>query len=282
MWVFADAGGLVPNTFDIDDDFALAFLLAQTEIPVAGVTADYGNVPAHVAFENTKVLIERLGKREVPVYMGASCLLLFSPYLCNAETASRARDAFVSHALGVVERNARRKRMLGRSAKGAEAECAEEKIVVVILGPATSFTLAFDFGSGIANAKRTNKFKQPSLRIEDARDVIDAIHFVGGSVNPLPERNLVEEIISNIYYQAEPHAFLDCSVTTSDVLGHFRPLSLKGYAVQRHFWHFFQYVKENRPKTSLVVTLHSRPFKAPGAEDALLRTNAIRGFCVQR
>jgi hypothetical protein len=32
-----------------------------------------------------------------------------------------------------------------------------------------------------------------------------------------------------------------CSVTTSDTFGHFRPLGLKGYAVHRHFWHFFQF-----------------------------------------
>ena len=46
-----------------------------------------------------------------------------------------------------------------------------------------------------------------------------------------------------------------CSVTTSDTFGPFRPLGLKGYAVQRHFWHFFQFVKQNMPKMSLVVTL---------------------------
>ena len=56
---------------------------------------------------------------------------------------------------------------------------------------------------------------------------------------------------------AQVHAHHGCSVTTSDTFGHFRPLGLKGYAVQRHFWHFFQFVKQNRPKMSLVVTLHS-------------------------
>ena len=55
----------------------------------------------------------------------------------------------------------------------------------------------------------------------------------------------------------DAHAYEQaCSVTTSDTFGHFRPLGLKGYAVQRHFWHFFQFVKQNRPKMSLVVTLH--------------------------
>jgi hypothetical protein len=58
---------------------------------------------------------------------------------------------------------------------------------------------------------------------------------------------------------------LRCSVTTtSDTFGHFRPVGLKGYAVQRHFWRVFQFVKQNRPKMSLVVTLHvEEPVQAP-------------------
>ena len=47
-----------------------------------------------------------------------------------------------------------------------------------------------------------------------------------------------------------------CSVTITHGFAYFGPGGLKGYAVQRHFWHFFRFVNQIRAKAWVIVTLH--------------------------
>jgi hypothetical protein len=51
---------------------------------------------------------------------------------------------------------------------------------------------------------------------------------------------LKEKVTAEEFANAEAEPLSECSVTTSDGFGHFRARGLKGYAVQRHFWHIFQ------------------------------------------
>lgn len=56
----------------IDDALALAYVLGSPEAELAGVVCSYGNVSVETAARNTRLLLELLGRPDIPVYLGAA------------------------------------------------------------------------------------------------------------------------------------------------------------------------------------------------------------------
>ena len=55
----------------IDDALALAYVLGSPEAELVGVVCSYGNVTVDTAARNTLLLLELLGRPDIPVYLGA-------------------------------------------------------------------------------------------------------------------------------------------------------------------------------------------------------------------
>ncbi len=64
----------------VDDALAIAYLMAQKDVEVLGITTGFGNVYARQAYENSVNLLAALGRGDVPVYRGAENHLNGTPY----------------------------------------------------------------------------------------------------------------------------------------------------------------------------------------------------------
>ena len=54
----------------IDDSLALLLALNSPELSVAAITTVSGNVPAHMGAANTGKVLKRMGRLDIPVYVG--------------------------------------------------------------------------------------------------------------------------------------------------------------------------------------------------------------------
>ncbi|CAD7961612.1 unnamed protein product [Amoebophrya sp. A25] len=212
LWIFADAGGLAPHAMDVDDDVAVSLLVSQEKYRIAGITATYGNAPTRVCYENLKILLHRLEAARKPMgihsrrrindegrtqkhvptlpeilYRADECALPLLPGLCRdfgeeeADVENTSDRAFLQH---------------------LQASDAKS-VIVVILGPTSALTAALRRGSRMSSTSSTSKFQMLHL------SKIDSVHFVGGSLVPVHERDLVEEHVSLFYHLGESRAFLE-------------------------------------------------------------------------
>ena len=62
------------NGCDVDDGLALLYLLGDPEAEVLGVTTTYGNNVLEKVYPNTKRFLEDIGRTDIPVYKGGSCV----------------------------------------------------------------------------------------------------------------------------------------------------------------------------------------------------------------
>ena len=56
----------------IDDSLALAYVIANPDADLVGVTSEYGNVHVELAAENSLKILELLHHPEIPVFIGES------------------------------------------------------------------------------------------------------------------------------------------------------------------------------------------------------------------
>lgn len=57
----------------IDDALALAYALGSPEVELKAVVCSYGNVTVETAARNTHLLLDLLGRPDIPVYLGSDC-----------------------------------------------------------------------------------------------------------------------------------------------------------------------------------------------------------------
>ena len=99
-------------------------------------------------------------------------------------------------------------------------------------------------------------------------------------------RNFTPMCVLTSFSTIRPRTVLQaCSVTITHGFAYFGPGGLKGYAVQRHFWHFFRFVNQIRAKAWVIVTLQIKAAPKPVQEVAdqhalLVRRREIRCLAV--
>ncbi|CAD7922639.1 unnamed protein product [Amoebophrya sp. A120] len=238
LWIFADAAGLAPHAMDVDDDVAVSMLVSQHKYPVAGITATYGNAPTKVCYENLKILLHRLdtGRKMLTTVARAETTTGEvaredeQHYLHSAKTAHnvdlprllyRADECALPLIPGLC-------RDFGNEEKDAENDSdaafvehlqnsQNNSVIVVILGPTSAFTAALRRATNLSTASTTprspsmmkNLPPAPTTTMDSLLKKLDSVHFVGGSLVPLHERNLVQEHVSLFYHLGESRAFLE-------------------------------------------------------------------------
>ena len=55
----------------IDDALAIAYAAHSPELNILGLTACFGNIPVEEAVRNSQIILEKLGRTDIPVYAGA-------------------------------------------------------------------------------------------------------------------------------------------------------------------------------------------------------------------
>jgi purine nucleosidase len=121
----------------IDDALAILYACASPEVDLVAVACVAGNVPARQVAENTKALLELVGREHVPVALGAETPLV-KPLATSEETHG---PRGIGHATLPPARGA----LLERDASSAIVALARERadaLHLVTLGPLTDLALA--------------------------------------------------------------------------------------------------------------------------------------------
>ena len=98
MLIDSDVAGLARLSMDADDDLAL--LMAAHE-HIAAVTVTWGNAPASVCHASARRLLQRIGRMDVPVFLGSECSLPL-PFTCPSPAPTSAASAAIA---AIVSRN---------------------------------------------------------------------------------------------------------------------------------------------------------------------------------
>ncbi|RUS49067.1 nucleoside hydrolase [Cohnella sp. AR92] len=72
----------------VDDALAIAYAVRSPEIEVLGLTTNFGNITVEEAARNSLIVLEKLGRADVPVYQG------------SAQPLSRTKDEYPRHIHG--------------------------------------------------------------------------------------------------------------------------------------------------------------------------------------
>ena len=54
----------------IDDTLAIAYLLANRDVELIGITTVFGNVKTETSLKNSLAVLELFGREDVPVFLG--------------------------------------------------------------------------------------------------------------------------------------------------------------------------------------------------------------------
>ena len=163
VWLDTDPG--------VDDAMAMGLLFAIPEYDVKGVSAVAGNVALEKTFQNARNLAAFFGRRDVPVYPGASRPLARSP-----RTAAFVHGENGLGNMTLPESDAPVETTPAWDALCAAAQGAAGELVLIAVGPLTNVALAFE--------------KHPSLPKLLQRLVIMGGSASGGNATPAAEANI--------------------------------------------------------------------------------------------
>ena len=163
VWLDTDPG--------VDDAMAMGLLFAIPEYDVKGVSAVAGNVALEKTFQNARNLAAFFGRRDVPVYSGASRPLARSP-----RTAAFVHGENGLGNMTLPESDAPVETTPAWDALCAAAQGAAGELVLIAVGPLTNVALAFE--------------KHPSLPKLLQRLVIMGGSASGGNATPAAEANI--------------------------------------------------------------------------------------------
>jgi purine nucleosidase len=138
----ADPGLGEPGS-DIDDGFAIAMALRSPELDIRGLTIVNGNVDALTGVDVARRLLERLGRTDVPVLMGA-----LAPLKRDMRPVRQLFEAVLG---GAARGKTEVKKILPPTEDthaadflAAEAAAHPGELVVVAIGPMTNLALAIE------------------------------------------------------------------------------------------------------------------------------------------
>ncbi len=163
VWLDTDPG--------VDDAMAMGLLFAIPEYDVKGVSAVAGNVALEKTFQNARNLAAFFGRRDVPVYPGASRPLARSP-----RTAAFVHGENGLGNMTLPESDAPVETTPAWDALCTAAQGAAGELVLIAVGPLTNVALAFE--------------KHPSLPKLLQRLVIMGGSASGGNATPAAEANI--------------------------------------------------------------------------------------------
>ena len=193
LWLDTDPG--------VDDAMAMALLFALPQYDVKGVSAVAGNVELEKTFQNARDLVAFFGRRDVPVYPGATRPLFREP-----------RTAYFVHGengLGNVQlpaSDAPVETMPAWDALYEAAKAADGELILVAVGPLTNIALAFS--------------KHGSLHKLLKRIVIMGGSASWGNASPAAEANILcdAEAASTVFQSEVPIVICGLDMTLKTVM----------------------------------------------------------------
>ena len=145
--------GLGEPGSDIDDGFAIAIALRSAEIDLRGLTIVNGNVDASTGADVARRLLERMGRADIPVLLGALAPLYrdIAPVRALFETALGEAQASTDPARPTLPPTSE---MHAADFLVTETAAHPGEIVVVAIGPMTNLALAIQRDPGFARNAR--------------------------------------------------------------------------------------------------------------------------------
>lgn len=115
----------------IDDSLALMLALSMEELQIEGITIVCGNGPAEMGFSNAKKILKRMGRLDIPVYVGAKQPVK-REYVNALDThgADALGESFLPEVEGYEQRETAVEFLAGKLREG---DCS-----VIALGPMTN------------------------------------------------------------------------------------------------------------------------------------------------
>jgi purine nucleosidase len=130
---------IIDTDTGIDDAMAVVYALLEPEIEVLALTSVFGNVSVDLTTRNTLVILDVLGRTDIPVAQGAAKGLIgepsFAPYVHGDDGVGNAASTFGEPSSAPLAENAAS--LIVRMAREQPGE-----IVLVPIGPLTNIALA--------------------------------------------------------------------------------------------------------------------------------------------
>jgi purine nucleosidase len=130
---------IIDTDTGIDDAMAVVYALLEPELEVLALTSVFGNVSVDLTTRNTLVILDVLGRTDIPVAQGAAKGLIgepsFAPYVHGDDGVGNAASTFGEPSSAPLAENAAS--LIVRMAREQPGE-----IVLVPIGPLTNIALA--------------------------------------------------------------------------------------------------------------------------------------------
>ncbi len=120
----------------IDDSLALMLALSSPELEIAGITTVSGNVPADMGGRNARKILSRMGRLDIPVYIGEAVPLRYD-YTDAMDThgSDGLGESFLPEASGDFPEKS--------AVEYLEELLEQERISIIALGPMTNLARLF-------------------------------------------------------------------------------------------------------------------------------------------
>lgn len=120
----------------IDDSLALMLALSSPELEVLGITTVSGNVPAEMGAKNARKVLQRMGRLDIPVYIGEAVPLRYD-YTDAMDTHGKdgMGESFLPDVPGTFPSE--------DAVKFLERTLEKEQVSVIALGPMTNLAKLF-------------------------------------------------------------------------------------------------------------------------------------------
>jgi purine nucleosidase len=137
---------IIDTDTGIDDAMGCVLALQSPELEILGFTSVFGNVSVDLTTANTAILLEQLGRCEIPLARGAACNLLGMPVSFNPEVhgADGVGNAGLGHPTRVFPSPESAAEFIIASARKQPG-----LITFIALGPLTNLALALALDPGL-------------------------------------------------------------------------------------------------------------------------------------
>ena len=163
----------------IDDSLAIAYVIANPNADLIGITSEYGNTYTEMSAKNSLKILELLGHEEIPVFIGSSHAINKKSF----EVLPASKHIHGNNGIGEIELPEPKRKPEQENAIDFLINSAYQygkDLIIVPTGPMTNLYLALKKDPNISN-------------------LLDRVTFMGGAltvpgnVNPVSEANINQD-----------------------------------------------------------------------------------------